>query len=216
LVNARQHAVQAAQSSVDTLKTVESYLRVTAPFDGVVTTRFIHPGALVGPNSGSALLDVQQVSTLRLVVSVPEENVAGIVRGANVAFSVPAYPGRTFSAKVARIAQALDPKTRSMPVELDVTNKDHLLAPGMYPTVRWPVRSSDQALFVPKTSVVTTTERTFVVRDKNGHAEWVNVQKGPADGDLIRVIGPLEAGDLVVKRATDEIRQGAVLSAGPS
>jgi RND family efflux transporter MFP subunit len=157
------------------------------------------------------LFEVQQVSTLRLVVSVPEENVGGIVRGASVAFSVPAYPGRTFSGKVARIAQALDPKTRSMPVELDVINRDQMLAPGMYPTVRWPVRSSDQALFVPKTSVVTTTERTFVVRDKDGRAEWVNVQKGQADGDLIRVIGPLQAGGLVVKRATDEIRQGTVL-----
>jgi membrane fusion protein (multidrug efflux system) len=154
LLNARQHASQAAQASVDTLKTMESYLKVTAPFDGVVTTRLIHPGALVGPNTGSALLEVQQVSTLRLVVSVPEENVGGIVRGANVAFSVPAYPGRTFSGKVGRIAQALDPKTRSMPVELDVINKDQLLAPGMYPTVRWPVRSSDQALFVPRTSRV--------------------------------------------------------------
>src|SRR5215831_5590598 len=97
LLNARQHAAQAAQASVDTLKTLESYLKVTAPFDGVVTSRLVHPGALVGPNSGSVLLEVQQVSTLRLVVSVPEENVGGIVRGADVAFSVPAYPGRTFS-----------------------------------------------------------------------------------------------------------------------
>ena len=216
LLSARQHAAQAAQSSVDTVKTMESYLKVTAPFDGVVTTRFVHPGALVGLNSDSVLLEVQQVSTLRLVVSVPEENAGGIVRGAGVAFSVPAYPGRAFSGKVARIAQALDPKTRSMPVELDVVNKDQMLAPGMYPTVRWPVRSSDQGLFVPKTSVVTTTERTFVVRYKDGRAEWVNVQKGPADGDLIRIIGPLQAGDLVVKRATDEIRQGTALKTGGS
>lgn len=214
LLAARQHAVQAAQSSVDTLKTMQSYLKVTAPFDGVVTTRFIHPGALVGPNSGVALLEVQQVSTLRLVVSVPEENVGGIVRGASVAFTVPAYTGRTFSGKVARLAEALDPKTRTMPVELDVINRDRMLAPGMYPTVHWPVRSSDQGLFVPKTSVVTTTERTFVVRDKDGRAEWVNVQKGQADGDLIRVLGPLQAGDRVVKRATDEIRQGIALKAG--
>jgi RND family efflux transporter MFP subunit len=211
LVNSRQHAVQAAQSSVNTFKTIESYLKVTAPFDGVVTARLIHPGALVGPNSGTVLLELQQVSTLRLVVAVPEENVGGMVRGTSVVFSVPAYPGRTFSGKVARIAQALDPKTRSMPVELDVINKDQMLAPGMYPTVRWPVRSSDQGLFVPKTSVVTTTERTFVILDKDGRAEWMDVQKGPADGDLIRVTGSLKAGDLVVKRATDEIRPGTPL-----
>jgi len=100
-----------------------------------------------------------------------------------------------------------------MAVELDVINKDQSLAPGMYPTVHWPVRSSEQSLFVPKTSVVTTTERTFVIRETNGRAEWVNVQKGPADGDMIRVMGPLKPGDRVVKRANDEIREGTVLTA---
>jgi hypothetical protein len=63
--------------------------------------------------------------------------------------------------------------------------------------------------------VVTTTERTFVVRDKGGKAEWVNVQRGAADGDLIRVLGPLAAGDMVVKRATDEMREGMILKAQP-
>ena len=100
-----------------------------------------------------------------------------------------------------------------MPVELDVLNKEQTLGPGMYAAVHWPVRSADAGVFVPKTSIVTTTERTFVVRDKNGRAEWVNVQKGPADGDLIRVIGPLQEGDRVVKRATDEMREGMDLKA---
>jgi len=154
---------------------------------------------------------IQQVSRLRLVVAVPEESVGGIVRSANVVFAVPAYPGRTFSGVVARVSASLDPRTRTMPVELDVANKDQLLAPGMYSTVHWPVRNSDQALYVPKTSVVTTTERTFVVREKSGHAEWVNVQKGAAEGDLIRVVGPLQAGDRVVKKANDEMREGSVL-----
>ena len=100
-----------------------------------------------------------------------------------------------------------------MPVELDVLNKEQTLGPGMYAAVHWPVRSADAGVFVPKTSIVTTTERTFVVRDKNGRAEWVNVQKGTADGDLIRVIGPLQEGDRVVKRATDEMREGMDLKA---
>ena len=65
-----------------------------------------------------------------------------------------------------------------MAVELDVVNRDGSLAPGMYPTVKWPVRSGRAALFVPRTSVVTTTERTFVIRDRNGRAEWVDVKKG--------------------------------------
>ena len=214
LVNSRQQAGRAAQASIDALKTMESYLKITAPFEGVVTDRFVHPGALVGPNTNSPLLILQQVSRLRLIVSVPEENVGGIVGGANVSFSVPAYPGRTFSGVVARIPRALDAKTRSMSVELDVINKGGLLAPGMYPTARWPVRSSELALLVPRTSVVTTTERTFVIREKDGRAEWVNVQKGPPDGDLIRVIGSLQSGDRIVKRANDEIREGTLVKGG--
>jgi hypothetical protein len=78
----------------------------------------------------------------------------------------------------------------------------------MYPTVKWPVRRDHPGLFVPKTSVVTTTERTFVIRDRNGRAEWVDVKKGAADGDLIEVSGALAAGDKVVRRGTDELREG--------
>jgi hypothetical protein len=81
----------------------------------------------------------------------------------------------------------------------------------MYATVHWPVRSADAGLFVPRTAVVTTTERTFVVREKNGRAEWVNVQKSVVDGDSIRVIGAIQEGDMVVKRATDEMREGMIL-----
>ncbi len=96
-----------------------------------------------------------------------------------------------------------------MAVELDVFNQDGSLAPGMYPTVKWPVRRSRPALFVPRTSVVTTTERTFVVRDENGRAQWVDVRKGITEGDLIEVQGDLKAGDKVVRRATDELREGS-------
>jgi hypothetical protein len=98
-----------------------------------------------------------------------------------------------------------------MAVELDVLNRDTSLSPGMYPSVKWPVDRSKPSLFVPKTSVVSTTERTFVVRDTNGKAEWVNVSKGVADGDLVEVRGDLQPGDKVVRRATDEIHEGTSL-----
>jgi RND family efflux transporter MFP subunit len=190
---------------------MQSYLRITAPFDGVVTDRLVHPGALVGSGADAVLLVIQQISQLRLVVAVPEEHVGGILEGAKVTFQVPAYPERTYSGKVARLSHSLDKSTRTMAVELDVLNRDDSLAPGMYPTVKWPIRRSRPALFVPRTSVVTTTERTFVVRSLNGRAEWVDVRKGAADGELIEVLGDLKAGDLVVRRATDEIREGTSL-----
>lgn len=215
LLNSRQQASRAAEAAVRALKAMDAYLKITAPFDGVVTDRLVHPGALVGPGADPVLLTLQQVSHLRLVVAVPEENVGGIRRGAKVNFSVPAHPERTYLGTVARIAQALDQKTRTMAVELDVFNQDGSLAPGMYSTVKWPVQRTRPALFVPRSSVVTTTERTFVVRDQNGRAEWVDVKKGPAEGDLVEVIGGLHAGDMVVRRGTDELREGTSLQAHP-
>jgi membrane fusion protein, multidrug efflux system len=210
-LESREQASHAAEAAENAEKDLQSYLRITAPFDGVVTERLVHPGALVGPGADPVLLVIQQISRLRLVVAVPEEYVGGIVEGTKVAFQVPAQPERTYLGTIARISHSLDQETRTMPVELDVQNLDGSLAPGMYPTVKWPIRRTRPALFVPKTSVVTTNERMFVIRSSEGRAEWVDVRKGAADGDLIEVMGDLKAGDEVVRRATDEIRAGSPL-----
>jgi membrane fusion protein (multidrug efflux system) len=212
LVASREQSRKTAQAIVETEKELLAYLRIAAPFDGVVTERFLHPGALAGPPTNPALLTIEQISLLRLVVPVPEAAVGGIVRGAVVSFQVPAYPDRTWQGTVTRIAHTLDEKTRTMPVELDVVNRNGSLSPGMYPTVKWPVRRAGQALLVPKTSVVTTNERTFVIRGKDGKAVWVNVRKGAAEGELVEVSGDLKAGDKVVRRGTDELREGNLLT----
>lgn len=94
---------------------------------------------MVTSGGQSALLKLQQVSHLRLVVPVPEAYAASIVRGKTVTFHVPSQPGRSFTGTVTRIPHALDPQSRSMMV--DVANGNGILAPGMYPTVDWPVAS---------------------------------------------------------------------------
>ncbi len=164
---------------------------------------------MVDRNGHTPLLKLQQTAHLRLVVPVPESYVGSIVKGRSMVFHVPAHPGKSYTGEIARIAKALDPQNRTMMVELDVS--DSTLAPGMYPTVEWPVGTNDTALFVPASSVVTTTERTFVIAAVNGHAHWLDVRKGPAAGDEVSIRGPIKEGQLVVKRATDEIREGAVL-----
>jgi membrane fusion protein, multidrug efflux system len=205
-------SAEAARAAVGPLKEMLSYLQVTAPFDGVVTERYAHPGALASP-SGEPLLKLEQLSRLRLVVAVPEAEVGGIVRNARVPFTVPAYPGQTFHGTVARIGRSIEAKTRTMPVELDVQNSGGRLSPGMYAEVQWPVRTGAAALLVPPTAVTSTTARTFVIRVKNGVAEWVDVRRGPAVGDLIQVQGALSPGDRVVKAANDEIRDGSRVQA---
>ena len=206
LIKSRQEAGRALTANLKALQEIQSYLRITAPFDGLVTDRFVHPGALVGPGADAPLVMLQQISKLRLVVAVPEEDAGAVAPSARVAFHVPAFPERAYSGTIARSAHALDPKTRTMAVELDVANGDGSLSPGMYPTVKWPVRKPRAALMVPASAVVTTTERTFVIRARSGRAEWVDVRKGAAEGGLVEVLGDLRAGDQVIRRATDETR----------
>ena len=207
-----REGAQAARSALKSVSEIEGYLQVRAPFDGVVTERNVHPGALVGPSSGSGvgvpIVRVEKISRLRLLVPVPEKYVAGIKEGAKVRFSVPAFPNQAFSGKVARIAHSVDVKTRTMPVELDVTNTDGRLASGMFPEVLWPLSRSQSTLFVPTSAVVRTTEAVFVVRIRGGSAEWVNVQTGEVDGKLTEVFGDLREGDDVAVRGTDELRAG--------
>jgi RND family efflux transporter MFP subunit len=207
-VRSSEAAIAAAKASHAAVQKMQQYLNINAPFSGVITERLSHPGELAGPNTGP-LLRLEQVSRLRLVVAVPEANFAGIRAGAKVPFQVSAHPTRTFTGSVARIARSVDQKTRTMPVELEVQNASGLLAPGMYPQVNWPVRSAEPALLVPATSVVRTTERMFVIRVKQGRAEWVNVRQGAREGGQVQVFGDLAAGDLVVKNGSDEIREGA-------
>lgn len=211
-IAAAQQNIEAARQAFQSITEMERYLKVTAPFDGVVTERNVHPGALVGPNSGpgAATPMVRLVATtrLRLVVPVPEAYTAGITPGTEMRFSVAAYPNQTFSGKVARIAHAVDVSTRTMAVELDVMNEDGRLASGTFCQVRWPVSRPGPSLFVPTGSVASTTDRTFVVRVRNGRTEWIDVKMGLASGALVEVFGDLRAGDEVAVRGTDEIRAG--------
>jgi RND family efflux transporter MFP subunit len=210
-VLAAEQSVEAARQALNSIRDMEGYLRVTAPFAGTVTERHVHPGALVGPSSGAGaapLLRLVDSHQLRLVVPVPEAYTADMRPGAQIPFTVAAYPGQAFAGTVARIAQIVDVNTRTMAVELDVANGDGRLAPGTFCQVRWPVRRSGPSLFVPSSSVAATTDRTFVIRIRNGKTEWVDVRTGLTSGALVEVFGDLRAGDEVAGRGTDELRPG--------
>jgi membrane fusion protein (multidrug efflux system) len=211
LEQARHHQ-DALRSRLQSLLEMEKYLQVVAPFDGIITERNIHPGAVVGPDGNShrmsPLLRLEQIQHLRLIVPVPEVYAGSIAKGATVQFSVPAFPQETFAGVVSRISQSVDPKTRTMPCEIDVMNADHRLAAGMFPEIRWPIRRSTPTIFVPTSAIVTTTEDVFVLRVKDNLVQWVPVRKGSRSGSTIEVFGNLQSGDLVVLRGTDEMRPG--------
>ena len=211
-VAAAEQSVEAARQALGAVRELEGYLTITAPFDGVITERAVHPGALVGP-TGEAVLQIVDDRRLRLVVPVPEAYAGALATGAAIPFAVAGHPGQTFTGTVARIARAVDVATRTMAVELDVTNADGRLAPGTFCQVRWPVHRADPSLFVPSGSVASTTDRTFVIRIRDGKAEWVDVRPGLTSGTLLEVFGALAVGDEVAARGTDEIKAGDAVRA---
>lgn len=206
-------AYKAAQDRVRSLKALLGYLTIRAPFSGIVTQRNVHPGALVGPPSeplskAVPMLRLEQIDHLRLVVPVPQTDVDLIPDGGTVNFTVSAFPGRYFTGSIARISHALDPATRTMPVEADVYQKELLLDPGMFVETFWPVRSATASLFVPASTIAGHT-RPFVERVANGHVQKVWVTIGQSEGKLVEVYGELKAGDLVIAEPLPDDANGA-------
>jgi membrane fusion protein (multidrug efflux system) len=212
-ISAATQNVEAARQALASVRDMEGYLRITAPFSGVVTERNVHPGALVGPTGGGGtalpIVRIVESNRLRLVIPVPEAYTAGISNGSSLTFTVAAYPGQTFTGTISRISQAVDVVTRTMAVELDVNNTDGRLAPGTFAQVKWPVHRTAPSLLVPAGSVASTTGRTFVIRIRGGRTEWVDVNTGLTSGPLVEVFGDLKPGDEIATRGTDELKAGA-------
>jgi membrane fusion protein (multidrug efflux system) len=197
------------------------YLQIHAPFDGVVSERNASMGAYVGPGgkgSDLPLFVVQQQKKLRLVISVPELSTGSLGKRNEVDFTVRALPNQKFTAVIKRSAGALDARLRSERMEMDVENPKKLLLPGMYAEVSVPLKSHDSTFVVPKTALVQSTEKVFVVRvGKNHRAEWVDVQKGLQGKEGVEVYGKdLKIGDKLVMNATDEIRDGKAVNDKPA
>jgi membrane fusion protein (multidrug efflux system) len=200
--------VEAAKSVYKEVGASVAYLEIRAPFDGVITARNVNLGAYVGPGGKGTdpLFVLQDQKRLRLVVSVPESYTGGLSNKNEVSFTVQALGSKKFTAKIQRLAGALDEKLRSERLEMDVYNKDKKLLPHMFAEVSVPLPTRDSTIILPKTAVVTSTEKVFVIKIVNHKAEWVGVKKGIEADGKIEVYGNLKVGDQVVKQASDEIR----------
>ncbi|MBE7173441.1 MAG: efflux RND transporter periplasmic adaptor subunit [Williamsia sp.] len=213
--NAELAQLEALRSAYNVIAQTRAYLDIRAPFSGVISNRNIAAGAYVGPSgkgSDLPLFVLQQQSKLRLVVSVPEA-FTGLLKAQNeVAFTVKSLPNQTFKAKITRLAGSLDARLRSERIEMDVTNPGKQLLPGAYAEVNLPLPSNDSSFIVPRTAVVTSTEKVFVIRITDNKAEWVDVKKGrEAEGKTEVYSDDLHPGDQLVKVGTDEIRNGSAI-----
>ncbi len=206
---AQWDAAKAAYNEVaETLK----YLEVRAPFNGVISARNVNPGAYVGPSGKGSefpLFTLQEQKHLRLVISVPEAYTGYLTDGTSMKFNVKSMPDQLFTAKVSRLAGALDNRLRAERVEMDVYNNERKLLPGMVAEVNLPLPARDSTFVVPSTAVVSSTERVFVVRVVDHKAQWVDIKKGREENGKMEIYGNLQEGDTVVKIASEELRNGS-------
>ncbi len=200
--------VLSATASYQAIQEMVNYLNITAPFEGTVVERNISPGELVGPERSKPMFVLENNQTLRLTLGIPEIYSGQLKEAQAITFKVTALPEKIFHAKLSRSSQSLDYSIRSMMVEFDVNNKEHLLKAGMYAEVTLPVERTTPTLFVPATAVVNSTERVFVIQLIDGKARWIDVKIGTQANGLTEIFGPLEEGQPVVAKATEELRDG--------
>ena len=189
-------------------QTMLGYLRVTAPFDGVITERNVHPGALVSASSkDKPMLELKQVAHLRLQVDIPEAIAANLKDKDTVSFYVNAFPGKRMVGFISRKSDNINAQYRSERMEIDVMNKEGLLSPGMFANVVLSSKGNASALFVPKSAVVTSTERKYVLLVKDNFIKKVDVGTGNESAVKVEIFGNLQVGDKVIASANDEIKE---------
>ena len=189
-------------------QTMLGYLRVTAPFTGVITERNVHPGALVSASAkDKPMLELKQVAQLRLQVDIPEAVAANLKDKDTISFYINAFPGKRMTGFISRKSDNITAQYRSERMEIDVLNKEGLLSPGMYADVVIYSKGNANALFVPKTAVVTSTERKYVLLSKEGKIIKVDVSTGNETANKTEIFGNLQVGDRVIAVANDEIKE---------
>jgi membrane fusion protein, multidrug efflux system len=200
----------AAKSNWEMQETMQSYLIVTAPFDGVITERNVHPGALVSAESKDSkpMLELKEISHLRLQVDIPENLSGSMKDGDTLSFFTSAFPGKKITGYISRKSMNVNTQFRSERVEADVTNENELLTPGMYADILIYSKGNASGFSVPESSLVTTTERKFVLVIRSGEIHKVDVTSGNESAGIIEVFGNLNKGDSAIVDANDEIKEG--------
>ncbi|OJU10411.1 MAG: efflux transporter periplasmic adaptor subunit [Caulobacterales bacterium 68-7] len=208
---AKTAVAAAAQANVGRLQTLTGFTQLTAPFDGVVTTRSAEIGALVITGvSATPLYTVADVSRMRVFVRVPQAYSSQLSIGMPVKLTVPEYPNRTFDTTLVRTAGAVDAASGAVLVELQAANGDRALKPGSYAQVQFPLKGGGEAaLTLPPSAVMITEDGPQVaLLGPNNHAQLRKVSIGRDFGRTIEIAGGLKRGDKVIDSPPESLQDG--------
>ncbi|HEV2619248.1 MAG TPA: efflux RND transporter periplasmic adaptor subunit [Acidobacteriaceae bacterium] len=223
-LQARNTEVASAQANVQRIEQLQSFERIEAPFDGVITARNLDIGQLVTsagstvtPGSGTIsdnreVFDVAAVQTLRVFINVPQVYAPDAKNGVTATLTLPQYPGRTFRGKLVRSSDAVDPASRTLLAEVDVDNHSGELLPGSYAEVHLNVSSAAPALIVPASALILDQDGLHVATvDSSHHAHLVRITPGRDSGTTMEVLSGLDAGQSVIANPPDSLTDGELV-----
>jgi RND family efflux transporter MFP subunit len=221
LLAARNTEVASAAANMHRLEELQSFERIEAPFDGVITARNLDIGQLIsatgstttagaGTVTGSKeIFDVSAIGTLRVFINVPQIYAPDAKNGVIASLTLPQYPGRTFKGKLVRTSDAVDPATRTLLAEVDVDNRSGELLPGSYTEVHLNVSSAAPALIVPVTALILQPDGMQVATvDASHHVHMVHVTPGRDFGNTVEILSGLSAGQSIVSIPPDSLTDG--------
>ena len=202
-------AVKSAQANVQRLKELQSFEKVYAPLDGVVTARNIDTGQLITEGSTSELFHLQAIQTLRVYANLPQIYSGAAKRGQKIDLNFVEYPGKTYTGTLVRTADAIDPASRTLLVEVDVDNRAGQLLPGSLAQVHFKTPATGPTFIVPSSALIFRREgmRLGLVVDGN-KAHLVPVLIGEDDGATVQIVSGLNAGDKVIQDPPDSLIEG--------
>ena len=209
--------VSQLQATVQRLQTMLGFAEIRAPFDAVVTERFVDPGALLqaatSSDSVQPIIALAKVNKVRLAIDVPELEAPNVRVGATARVTIDAMPGRHFQGSVSRFSRSLNPATRTMRAEIDLPNPQGLLLLGMFgrATLKLEVRAG--AVTIPAEALHAEGDRSFVYQAIGGQARRVEVETLPGDGIDIEITGGLDGSERIIIAAREPLSDGTAINA---
>jgi membrane fusion protein, multidrug efflux system len=206
-----------AKGNVQYTETMMKYARLTAPFDGVITHRYVDPGAYIPvPDATStpeaaAIVNLTNYKTLRLQVAVPETEATHIKVGQPIRWTADDFPGQNFDGTVTRAYWTLDKATKTMLTETQMANPGMKLQPGMLVNARIAIEKKDNALLVPVGALVKEKTNSFVFIADNGKLKKAPVEVGFNDGTNAEIIAGIKPGDLAIVPGQQTLRDGQLV-----
>jgi RND family efflux transporter MFP subunit len=216
-LSARKATVDSNASNVRRLEDLQSFQKVYAPFDGVLTARNTDVGALIdaGANSaGKELFHLAAVDTLRVFVAIPEVYSRAARPGAIASLTLEEFPGRSFQGTLARTSNSIDQASHTLLTEVDVRNSDGQLLPGAYVSVHFKLPQTVRSVVVPTNTLLFRSEGLRVALVRDGRVQLESVKIGRDYGSTVEVISGLQANDAVVLDPADSLVSGAPVRIG--